>query len=146
MQRRIVSIIACLALATLAVVPARANGTTQGRAISVAIHGFADELFVGQFLTGAITVGLTDDGSTRRKLFTVTTWLDTPLGRATISQEVHRLLPGQEATYLVAIPYLRPAPGSQNGLPLTFGVTVAIKGETVEATHALTLYATEAPN
>jgi hypothetical protein len=145
MQRRIISLIACLALATLAVVPARANGTTQGRIVSVGLHGFTDELFVGQFLTGAITVGLTDDGSTKRKLITVTTWVDTPLGRATISQELHRLAPGQEATYLVAIPYLRPIPGSQNGLPVTIGVTVAVKGETVEASHSLTIFSTPAP-
>jgi hypothetical protein len=148
MNKRIVCIAVCLALSVLAAVPARAQAPVQGPTFALDLTGLPDDLYQCQSVRGAIDISLFANGTTAREPAVVTMWIETPLGRAVLDRQTRGLRPGQSVRVLVAFASPCPVtlvPGPFTTFPVTVGVDVTIKGETLEATHTMTYYNTTAP-
>jgi hypothetical protein len=140
------SIVACLLVAATAPTPARADEVARGRILSVAIVGLPDDLYSCQPLGMSIILELDDDGSTRRRPVSVTTWMETPFGRAVLDEHVRMLRPGQRMVFSVAFAYrCVPPEGAGATRDVTIGVTASVKGESVEASHTMRLHDSAPP-
>ena len=138
MKKRSVSIVACLVVVAISALPVRASDLAAGQRFAVAISGLPDELYNCQPVSMTVGIELYDDGTARRKPVVVTTWIETPFGRAVLNEQVRSVLPGQTVEHSVAYSsQCGPGPGSGAAARIVIGVTASIKGETLEVRHVL---------
>src|SRR5690349_15390011 len=138
MQKRIVSVAVCLVLSVLAAAPARAEAPVQGSTFMISLTGLPNDIYQCQTVRATISISVYNDGTTARKPALITTWIETPLGRAVLNQQSRQLLPGH--TTSVSTSFASPCPGASSvggSSSVTLGVTVTIKNETLETSHEM---------
>jgi hypothetical protein len=113
-------------------------GMTEGRHFGIALVGFEDEVPMGAAISGTLMIEMHDEGASGRVPTTITTWVQTPLGRGVLNSQIRNLKPGQTTTVPVATTFNTRAPLNVDRVEVTFGVTVSVKDETLETSHTMT--------
>ena len=92
-----------------------------------------DRVYLGEDLVGSLAIQLNDDGSLRPRRMHMTTYLDTPLGRAKLQNRKFKMLPGEFR--IVPLRYLvsEDAPTGN----CTFVVLVMCEDETLVVEHSV---------
>jgi hypothetical protein len=108
-----------------------------GNTFSLEMIDFPDRLVVGQSMTARVAIHVNETGSDERVPAQIQTWTETPFGRAYLSNRTRRLRPGHTTSVPVALVINTIRPADFAPFPATFGVSVTIKNETLEATHDL---------
>jgi hypothetical protein len=141
MRKAIMMTMAALVLAMGVAVPqAQANEAVRGEYLAIALADFPETIPAGSSVTGTMAVKVLANGSTQLVPVTITRWVETPLGRATIGTETKSLKPGTNYKTNVALAYNTVVAPKFQSVEVTFGITVSMKLETLEATHSLTIY------
>lgn len=145
MTKRIITTVAIVAMLAIAVSPVSANEVVRGNTFAIALTGLPDELHPGDPLNVRLRVLIYDDGTRSRQPVTITAWTETPLGRAILSSQTGRLLPGRMLNTSAALNYDSPLPPGSSSITTIVGVTVTYKNETLEARHTLVLHSAPSP-
>lgn len=146
MQKCIVSVAACLILSVLGAVPARAQSPVQGNTFAISLTGLPNDLYRCETVRATVGIAVYSDGTAVRKPVLITTWVETPLGRAVLTRQSRQLRPGQTARFSSS--FASPCPQEPSvgaSYPLTVGLTVTIKNETLEASQAVLYHDTSQP-
>jgi hypothetical protein len=145
MTKRIITTLAIVAMLTIAASPVSANEVVRGNTFAIALTGLPDELYPGDPLPARLRILIYENGTRSRQPVTITTWTETPLGRAILSSQTRRLLPGQPLSTSAVLNYDSPLPPGSGSISTTVGVTVTYKNETLEARHTLILHSAPSP-
>jgi hypothetical protein len=141
MRKAIMMTMATLVLAMGVAVPqAQANEAVRGQYLAIALADFPDTIPAGAAVTGTMAVKVFVNGSTQLVPVTITRWVETPLGRATLGTETRSLKPGTNYKTNVSLAYNTVLAPKFESIEVTFGITVSTKLETLEATHLITIF------
>lgn len=146
MQKLLISLVASLVLSAVGVSPAHAQGPVQGNTFAVSLTGLPGDVYQCQTVRATAAVRVYLDGTRAAKPVVLTLWVETPLGRALLSQQTRQIRPGQ--TVRITAPFATPCPETAmdgTSYPVTLGVSVTIKNETLEATQTSLYHANTQP-
>jgi hypothetical protein len=124
----------------IAVPQAQANEVVRGQYLAIALADFPDTVPAGAAISGTMAVKVLANGSTQLVPVTITRWVETPLGRATLGTDTKSLKPGTNYKTDLAVAYNTILAEKFQSVEVTFGITVTMKNETLEATHSMTIF------
>jgi hypothetical protein len=129
-MKRTLLFAALVAVAAASPAPAWANGEASGTTFSIEVQDFPDHAYRGAAVSGTLSITL--DGITgAARMAQVVTYVDTPLGRAVLSQTPINLGAGE--TRVVRMRCDVDADAATG--PLTFGVQVVVGDEVLRVEH-----------
>ena len=134
MRHAAISVIAIfMLLTTISVAPAYADDTATGNRFSVTLSGLQDKVFVGDTLTG--TLSITTAPALRRYQVNYEVYVTTPLGDSPIQSGSFRMAAGHTRTFPLSFPVTADsAPGLYQ-----IKIVVEIAGEQLSVGHEFEL-------
>lgn len=136
MKHSAFAFLAILALVVSLAGPVSANGTAQGKQLTVVLQGLPESCPTGQAMAGELWLVIADNGVPGKQAVTIRVTVDTPFGDVNVYNANFRMERGQKRMIPLNIPVgYRVPTGNYH-----FDVTVSVKGDSVTVGHDVYIF------
>jgi hypothetical protein len=122
-----------LAVTTVSLQSASANGFVRGNTFAIALEGLPDVCPANAVMAGTISIAVYPNGTRLRQAFTYEVFAETPFGSGLVDSGRFRMLPGHDYTHKLVIPVDAKAPRGEYKLT----IVVTSKTETLSVDHVV---------